>query len=81
MKKEIHPAYEPIQVTCSCGYTFKTRSTLGHDLLIETCSQCHPAYTGKQNKSSNTAGPIDKFRTRYGLKKQDEKKDDVQKAG
>jgi large subunit ribosomal protein L31 len=78
MKKDIHPAYEPIKVTCSCGYTFQTRSTLCHDLQIETCSQCHSAYTGKQNKSSQTAGPIDKFRTRYGLKKD---KDEAQKAG
>ena len=76
MKKDIHPAYEAIKVTCSCGYSFETRSTLGKDLLIETCSHCHPAYTGKQNKSTNTAGPIDKFRTRYGIKK-----DDAQKAG
>ncbi len=68
MKKDIHPAYEAIQVTCSCGHTFKTRSTLGKDLLIETCSECHPAYTGK-HKATNTTGPIDKFRTRYGIKK------------
>lgn len=68
MKKDIHPAYEAIQVTCSCGYSFKTRSTLGRDLLIETCSQCHSAYTGK-HKAANTAGPIDKFRSKYGLKK------------
>lgn len=74
MKKDIHPAYEAIKVTCSCGYSFETRSTLCHDLLIETCSQCHPAYTGKQNKTANTAGPIDKFRTRYGMKKDEAKK-------
>lgn len=72
MKKEIHPNYEPIKVTCSCGHTFETRSTLGHDLLIETCSHCHSAYTGKQ-KAANTTGPIDKFRRRYGIKEDAQK--------
>jgi large subunit ribosomal protein L31 len=68
MKKDIHPAYEDMNVTCSCGHKFTTRSAFGRDLLIETCSQCHPAYTGK-HKATNTAGPIDKFRNRYGIKK------------
>lgn len=70
MRKDIHPAYDIIQVTCSCGYTFQTRSALCRDLTIETCARCHPAYTGK-HKATNTAGPIDKFRNRYGIKKKD----------
>jgi large subunit ribosomal protein L31 len=48
MKPEIHPAYNDVKVTCSCGESFQTRSTAGHDLQIEVCSQCHPFYTGKQ---------------------------------
>ena len=48
MKAEIHPEYGEITVTCSCGNTFKTQSTLGEDLHLEVCSQCHPFYTGKQ---------------------------------
>lgn len=80
MKKEIHPDYSEITVTCSCGHTFKTGSTLCRDLSIETCANCHPAYTGK-HKAANTAGPIDKFRSRYGLKKKDENvKDDGKDA-
>ena len=47
MKAEIHPAYGEITVTCSCGNTFKTQSTLREDLHLEVCSQCHPFYTGK----------------------------------
>ncbi len=66
MKAEIHPAYGEITVTCSCGNTFKTRSTLGEDLHLEVCSQCHPCYTGKQ-KILDTAGRVDKFRRRYGM--------------
>ena len=48
MKVDIHPKYSEIQVTCSCGTTFKTRSTINKPLHVEVCSSCHPFYTGKQ---------------------------------
>ncbi|MCG6886772.1 MAG: 50S ribosomal protein L31 [Proteobacteria bacterium] len=68
MKANIHPAYDEINVSCSCGNSFKTSSTAGHDLTIEVCSQCHPFYTGKQ-KLLDTAGRVDKFRQKYAVKK------------
>ncbi len=68
MKAEIHPQYDEITVRCSCGNTFTTRSTLGEDLQLEVCSACHPFYTGKQ-KMVDTAGRVEKFRQKYGLKK------------
>jgi len=64
MKPGTHPEYTEINVTCSCGNSFKTRSTVGHDLTIEVCSSCHPFYTGKQ-KIVDTAGRVDKFRKKY----------------
>jgi large subunit ribosomal protein L31 len=64
MKANIHPEYKGTTVTCSCGNTFQTRSTLGHDLQIEVCSNCHPFYTGKQ-KIVDTGGRVDKFRKKY----------------
>jgi len=64
MKADIHPNYADITVTCSCGNTFKNRSTVGRDLQIEVCSKCHPFYTGKQ-KVLDTGGRIDKFKKRY----------------
>ena len=64
MKAAIHPDYKDINVTCSCGNTFVTRSTLGHDLHVEVCSSCHPFFTGKQ-KIVDTAGRVDKFRKKY----------------
>ena len=33
MKSDIHPAYKELTVTCSCGNSFKTRSTLSDDDL------------------------------------------------
>ncbi|MCP4408829.1 MAG: 50S ribosomal protein L31 [Gammaproteobacteria bacterium] len=68
MKAGIHPKYNEINVVCSCGSVFVTRSTYGADKLnIDVCDKCHPFYTGKQ-KMLDTAGQVDKFRRRYGLK-------------
>jgi large subunit ribosomal protein L31 len=67
MKANIHPKYTEINVTCSCGATFKTGSTLGRDLAVEVCSACHPFYTGKQ-KIVDTAGRVEKFRQKYARK-------------
>jgi large subunit ribosomal protein L31 len=68
MKADIHPVYDNIAVTCSCGNSFQTRSTVGKDLTIEVCSQCHPFYTGKQ-KMLDTGGRVDRFRRKYGMNK------------
>lgn len=66
MKAGIHPDYKDLNVTCSCGHTFVTRSTMGKDAFhVEVCSQCHPFYTGKQ-KVLDTAGRIDKFKQKFG---------------
>ncbi len=68
MKPKIHPKYVDCTVSCACGNTFKTRSTKGENLKVEICSECHPFYTGKQ-KILDTAGRIEKFNRKYGLKK------------
>ncbi|GAB6068462.1 50S ribosomal protein L31 [Methylothermus subterraneus] len=65
MKSGIHPEYQPVTITCSCGNVIQTRSTLGRDIHVEVCSVCHPFYTGKQ-KIVDTAGRVDKFRRKYG---------------
>lgn len=64
MRASIHPKYESIQVTCSCGNSFETRSTLCQALSVEVCAECHPFYTGKQ-KLVDTGGRVQKFRDRY----------------
>ena len=33
MKPEIHPEYKDVNVTCSCGNSFQTRSTITKDEL------------------------------------------------
>ena len=68
MKENIHPKYTEVTVTCGCGNEIKTRSTLGDDLRIEVCSQCHPFYTGKQ-KILDAGGRVDRFKKRFGNRK------------
>jgi large subunit ribosomal protein L31 len=63
MKEGIHPEYHVLRVTCACGNSFETRSTL-KDLTVDVCSACHPFYTGKQ-RLVDTQGRIDRFRRRY----------------
>ena len=65
MKNGIHPENYEIKVTCSCGNTFATRSTMNKALNVEVCSECHPFYTGKQ-KIMDTAGRVEKFNQKFG---------------
>ncbi|MEZ4221890.1 MAG: 50S ribosomal protein L31 [Polyangiaceae bacterium] len=65
MKDGIHPEYKLINVTCACGNTFQTRSTVGEDLPVDVCAACHPFYTGKQ-RLMDSQGRIDRFRKKYG---------------
>ena len=64
MKAGIHPAYNPVNVTCACSHVFQTRSTHKGDIRVEICSSCHPFYTGRQ-KLMDTAGRIDRFERKY----------------
>lgn len=66
MKKGIHPQYKKSVITCICGNTFESRSTVG-DLKVEICSQCHPFFTGKQ-KLVDSAGRVERFQRKYGKK-------------
>lgn len=61
MQQGIHPDYHAVQVTCSCGNTFVTRSTAKSDhMTVDVCSSCHPFYTGKQEDPRHrwSRGPL-----------------------
>ena len=66
MKKDIHPDYAEATITCACGYTMNVRSTR-KEMQVNTCSACHPFYTGKA-ALIDTAGRVEQFRRRYGQK-------------
>ena len=60
MKDGIHPKSQKCVVTCTtCGSTFETGSTL-KEIKVDTCSNCHPFYTGKQRFVTQD-GRIDRF--------------------
>jgi large subunit ribosomal protein L31 len=63
MKTGIHPKYNTIKVSCSCGETWESGSTV-KEIKLDICSACHPFYTGTQ-RLIDTAGRVDKFRKRY----------------
>ena len=64
MKQGIHPEYVECTVRCSCGNTFKTRSTKP-EITVELCNECHPFYTGQQ-KFVDTGGRVQRFADKFG---------------
>ena len=66
MKEGIHPRYDKATIVCACGNTIETRSTVA-TIHVEICSACHPFFTGKQ-KLVDTAGRVERFQRKYGLK-------------
>ena len=71
MKSGIHPKYELTTITGACGNVIETRSTV-KNIQVEICAACHPFFTGKQ-KLVDTAGRIERFNKKYGIKKVEEK--------
>ncbi len=60
VKANIHPTFNTdVTVTCACGNTFTTGSTLT-TIRVDICSKCHPLYTGTQ-KLVDTLGQVDRF--------------------
>ena len=64
MKKDIHPDYQDVVITCGCGNKIATRSTR-QNITVEICSACHPFFTGKQ-KFVDTAGRVERFSKKFG---------------
>ena len=64
MKRDIHPEYVETTISCACGESIQTRSTVPN-LRVAICSKCHPFFTGRQ-KLVDTAGRVEKFRRKYG---------------
>ncbi len=78
MKADIHPEYVETTITCACGNSLQTYSTVPN-LRVEICSSCHPFYTGKQ-RLVDTAGRVERYRQRYGIK-DPESEPEAQPAG
>ena len=46
----------------SCGNTFTTRSTRS-EMVVDVCSNCHPAYTGRE-RAVKSGSRIERFERR-----------------
>jgi large subunit ribosomal protein L31 len=64
MKIAHHPVSMETDITCTCGATVHTRSTVPN-LRVAVCSACHPFFTGRQ-KRGDTTGRVAAFRKKYG---------------
>jgi large subunit ribosomal protein L31 len=62
VKNGIHPELHLAHVTCACGSELATRWAAG-DRTIETCSQCHPVYTGRALRATG-GSRIERFERR-----------------
>jgi large subunit ribosomal protein L31 len=80
VKAAIHPKYFEVEARCSCGATWKTRSTK-EELHLEVCNNCHPFFTGRQ-KLLDTEGRVERFTKRFGTQTVEgrKKQADVNKA-
>ncbi len=84
MKAGIHPEYRKVVFSDTStdfkiltGSTLKSNETIEWEdgntyplIKVEISSASHPFFTGKQ-KLMDTAGRIEKFRRRYGMKSKD----------
>jgi large subunit ribosomal protein L31 len=60
MKTGIHPQwYHDAVVTCGCGNTFTTGSTM-KTLQVDICNKCHPFFTGEV-RFVDRQGRVDRF--------------------
>ena len=67
MKKGLHPESKKVVFKCVCGNEFEAISTIkSYSFTVDTCSACHPFYTGAQGKHKKT-GAVDKFNKKYNL--------------
>jgi large subunit ribosomal protein L31 len=81
MQAGIHPNYHEIKVTCACGASWSTRSTVkGDTLRLEICSSCHPFFTGRQ-KLIDTEGRVSLFQRKAAKSKALQEQNAARKAG
>lgn len=60
MEQGIHPEYK------DCSNVLKTLSTLGKDINLDMCGNCHPFYTGKQ-RVVDTDGRVERFNNHFKI--------------
>jgi large subunit ribosomal protein L31 len=68
MKKDIHPAYHPINVKMTDGTIVHMQSTWGKEgdtMSLDIDPSAHPAWTGGGTRLLDTGGRVSKFKKKY----------------
>jgi large subunit ribosomal protein L31 len=61
-----HPTVHVVDVECaSCGAAFAVRST-AESIAVDVCSNCHPAYTGRERTIASSSR-VARFNRRRAL--------------
>ncbi|MGY6172297.1 50S ribosomal protein L31 [Candidatus Mycoplasma pogonae] len=61
MKKEIHPEYKEIKVTCSTCSNEHVFGSTASNVSVDACSKCHSFYTGDKSMAKAT-GRVERFK-------------------
>lgn len=61
-----HPNLHLVETVCSTCGTVHTVRTAAERVSVDTCSSCHPAYTGVE-RASASGSRIDRFNRRRAL--------------
>lgn len=65
MQHAIHPVSAPTLFECAnCGTHITVESTQPATAKLDTCSNCHPAYTGVEVRKAS-GSRVDAFSERY----------------
>lgn len=59
------PQYNLVTVSCACGASFESGSTLP-EIRVDICSSCHPYFTGN-SKLRKSQGQVEKFNKKYNI--------------
>ena len=69
MKQDTHPNYHFITVVMTDGTSYQTRSTYGKEgdtLRLDIDPKSHPAWTGGQQRLTDSGGQVARFNKRFG---------------
>ena len=69
MKADIHPHYHTVTVKMTDGTEFTTRTTWGKPgdtLALDIDPKSHPAWTGGQQRLTDSGGQVARFNKRFG---------------
>lgn len=69
-KANIHPKSYEVKIICTtCTTTFLSTSTKKDEIKVDTCSKCHPFYTGEQ-QFEKAVGRVERFNSKVAKKEE-----------